>query len=284
MDNQNQSQSKRQLRAQKRDEKLQARASAVKKRKTKRIMTWVIVVIVIVAAGYGVSQLGSNGGVSVDGGVLLATDQITERDQVKGTAGAPVTLIEYSDFQCPACETYYPMVTRLNEEFGDQLQIAYRHFPLTTIHPNAALAARSTEAAGKQGKFWEMHDILFINQSDWSTGDTRDKIFSYAESLGIDMNQFEQDIDSDEVKDKIKEDLASGQRAKITGTPTFFLNGQQIANPRSYNDFAELIRIELASQASGALDSILEDGDTMEEPETDDSEHNSDNPVMESEN
>jgi protein-disulfide isomerase len=283
MNNQDQPQSKRQLRALKKEEKMQARSNAAKKRQMKRIITWVVAVIVIIGAGYGVSQLGSNGGVSVDGGVLPATDQITERDNVKGVAGAPVTLIEYSDFQCPACAIYYPMVNRLHEEFGDQLQIAYRHFPLTTIHANAALAARATEAAAKQDKFWEMHDLLFINQSDWPSGAARDNIFGYAESLGLDMDQFEQDIDSDEVKDKVSDDRTSGQRAKISGTPSFFLNGQYIENPRSYNDFAELIRNEFSSSVTDTFDSLINDDNTMEESDADDAGLSGDDSVMETE-
>src|SRR3989338_2093696 len=110
--------------------------------------------------------------------------KIIENDWVKGNKEAKVTLIEYSDFQCPACGAYYPVVKQLNEEVGDKIVIAYRNFPLRQVHQNAQIAAQAAEAAGKQGKFWEIHDMLFENQKEWSSYVNAKEIFiKYAQSL-----------------------------------------------------------------------------------------------------
>ncbi len=157
-----------------------------------------------------------------------------------------MTLVEFSDFQCPACGVYYPIVTQVVKDFKDNLTFVYRNFPLTDLHPNAQLAAQAAEAAGIQGKYWEMHDLLFTKQSDWSASSTARDIFTqYAQTLGINMDQFKKDIDSDTVKNKIAEDVGDGNALGITGTPTFFLNGVKLDNPASLADFEVLIKKEI---------------------------------------
>lgn len=249
MEQENQAANKRESRSKRREEKLQARAALKRQQKNKRMMTWVITLVVIIAIGYGIVTLTGSDGQGNDGSLVLTTE-INERDIVKGNRDASVILVEYSDFQCPACRGYYPIVAALTEEFGESIAFVYRHFPLVTIHAYADLAARAAEAAGKQGKFFEMHDELFDNQSSWSTSQPRETIVGYAEELGLDVVQFEIDLESDEVKDKVRADRASGQRARVNSTPTFFLNGEKITdNPRSYEEFAELIRIQLGPEA-----------------------------------
>jgi len=209
------------------------------KKNRARVVFWAVAFLVIVGTVFGMVKLASrapNGGSDKS---IAST--ITEADQVKGNRSASTTLIEFSDFQCPACASYAPMVKRVAEEFGNQLAIAYRHFPLPQ-HKNAPLAAQAAEAAGKQGKFWEMHDKIFANQREWAESSNARAAFTrYAEFLGLNMEKFNADIDSQEIKNKIDSDYESGQRIGIGGTPTFFLDGQHIQNPRNYESFKSLI-------------------------------------------
>ena len=171
---------------------------------------------------------------------------ITGQEWYKGNPEAQITLIEYSDFQCPACATYYPMLQRLVEEMGDQIKFIYRHFPLSSIHPQADLAAQASEAAGVQGYFWEMHDLLFEKQSEWSgQKNAKDIFIGYARELGLDIELFSADIDSRAVKKIVSDDKISGNQAFVSGTPTLFLNGEKINNPRSYDQLRQLIQNEL---------------------------------------
>ncbi len=163
-------------------------------------------------------------------------------DNVKGNKDAKVILIEYSDFECPACRTYYPILRQLFTEFGDRATFVYRHFPLTSIHPNAEFAARAAEAAGKQDKFWEMHDLLFQKQAEWSNiADIVPVFKNYAALVGIDADKFESDFNSREVKDFVSSQKAHANSSGFPGTPTFVLNGEVIDNPSSLEQFRSII-------------------------------------------
>ncbi|OGV90441.1 hypothetical protein A3A66_03750 [Microgenomates group bacterium RIFCSPLOWO2_01_FULL_46_13] len=163
---------------------------------------------------------------------------LTSSDQIRGSLDAKIMLLEYSDFQCPACKAYEPLVKKVLEEYSDEVFLVYRHFPLRQTHENAQLSAQAAEAAGKQQKFWEMHDLLFIKQEEWAEEkDFSVKLKSYAEELELNVDQFEKDLESDEGKRKIDEDYASGLKFNVNATPTFFLNGKKLENMRSFNDF-----------------------------------------------
>ena len=167
---------------------------------------------------------------------------ISAFDRIKGNKDANVTLIEYSDFQCPACGAYYPIVTKLNLELADKIQFVYRHFPLSQIHANAKLAALSAEAAGQKNKFWEMHDLIFENQNKWSGEENAKDLFvEYAQKLNLDTEKFKTDLDSKEVQDKVTNDYQSGIRLGVNATPTFFLNGTKLQNPKNYEAFKKLL-------------------------------------------
>lgn len=168
---------------------------------------------------------------------------ITDKDWVKGKSDAPVTLVEYTDFQCPACGAYYPILNQLSQEMGDKLKIVIRHYPLMQIHKNALPAARAAEAAGRQGKFWEMYDLLFINQAEWSNADNpMMSLFpSYAGRSGIDIERFRADMADTTLDDKITKDRETGNEMKINGTPSFFLNGEKLKNPTSIEEFKKAI-------------------------------------------
>lgn len=209
--------------------------------------------------------LWSGVGIAVAGGIFLvftfATPQdsnqnngvgsllsfpVTEQDHTKGNSQSAVALVEYGDFQCPACATYFPVVKQLGEEFGDRIAIVYRHFPLLQIHANAEPAARASEAAALQGKFWEMHDMLFEKQSEWAKkSNVEDTFVEYARNLGLDEQRFANDIKSSQVRGRVQEDLQAALANGLSSTPTFFLAGKNISHPQSYGEFRQLIEAEL---------------------------------------
>ena len=154
--------------------------------------------------------------------------QVTATDNVKGNIQSPIVITEYSDFQCPACRVYFYLIQDAWEDIKDDVIFVYRHFPLQTIHPYALTASIYSEAAGKQNKFWEMHDIMFANQADWSAGGAVEEFTKYAEALGLDMEQFAADVDAAEVKQKVRVDIASANKQKVNSTPTFYINGDKV--------------------------------------------------------
>ncbi|MBI4090088.1 MAG: thioredoxin domain-containing protein, partial [Candidatus Kerfeldbacteria bacterium] len=201
--------------------------------KLKTLVPWLIGMVVIAGGIYGLVQLGS----TPTGTSTLPLDAVAADDWLRGSRTAGVVLIEYSDLQCPACKAYEPLLKQLTEEYGDRIALVYRHFPLRTTHPYAEAAARAAEAAGTQGKFWEMHDLMFENQETWSRGDYQQLFEGYAESLGLDLNQYRSDLNSDAVVARVENHYQSGLANRVNSTPTFFLNGAKLSNPRSYDEF-----------------------------------------------
>ncbi len=176
--------------------------------------------------------------VKVDASLL-----IREGSHKTASGSASVTLVEFSDFQCPACITYHPIVKEIAQKFSKDLTLVYRNFPLTNLHKNAYLAAQAAEAAGLQQKYWEMNAMLFEKAAEWSAVSSPADIFTgYAKALGLDTNQFVNDMNSDEVRKIIDADIADGNALGIGGTPTFFVNGQKIENPPSAADFEAVIQ------------------------------------------
>jgi protein-disulfide isomerase len=146
---------------------------------------------------------------------------VRPQDHVLGPKNAAVTLVEYGDFECPYCGRAYGILKELQEDLGPQLRLVYRHFPLTTIHPHAEDAALASEAADEQGKFWEMHDLLFENQNALEVEDLE----NYARTLGLAETRLEEILRARTLLPRIKEDFLSGVRSGVNGTPTFFING-----------------------------------------------------------
>lgn len=171
-------------------------------------------------------------------------NEVVAADQTKGFDKASVLLVEYSDFQCPACRIQHETIRKTWTAIRRKVNMVYRHYPLTNIHPFATQAAYYAEAAGKQGKFWEMHDALFDGQPVWSNlQDPTSQFDEYAVALKLDMARLKRDIESDEVKNKVLADIASGRRAGVTGTPTLFLNGERVSNVREPDELIEAIEI-----------------------------------------
>ena len=148
------------------------------------------------------------------------TVPVSERDHLKGSPTASVTLVEYGDFQCPYCGAAHPIVKEVQRLMGDDLLFAFRHFPLTQVHRHAGIAAEAAEAAGAQGRFWEMHDELFEHQDHLSPPD----LLGHAEAVGLDVDRFAAELESHAHEPRVREDFMSGIRSGFNGTPTFFIN------------------------------------------------------------
>jgi protein-disulfide isomerase len=171
----------------------------------------------------------------------VLTVPVNERDHIRGSAAAPVILLEYGDFECPACGMAYPIVKALEARLGAMLAVAFRHFPLSTVHPHAERAAEAAEAAGAQGKFWPMHDTLFENQQALEDTDLVD----YALQLGLDVSRFASDLGTHRHAPKVRADFTSGVRSGVNGTPTFFVNGVRHDGP--YDAVSLLLSIQAAA-------------------------------------
>lgn len=169
-------------------------------------------------------------------------------DMTFGNPKAKVILTEYADFQCPGCGAYYPVVKQLTQSYKDKVLFVYRFFPLMQIHQNALASSEAGYAASKQGKFWPMHDLLFAHQTEWATlADPTNTYLSYAQQVGLNIDQFKKDYTSDATASYIKAQAQAAVDLGLPGTPSFFLNGKQISNPPTYNDFKKLIDTALVS-------------------------------------
>jgi protein-disulfide isomerase len=160
---------------------------------------------------------------------------VSARDHVQGSANAPVTLLEYGDYECPYCGEAYPIVKQLQKRLGADVRFVFRNFPLANNHPHAKLAAEAAEVVGAQGKFWEMHDTLYEHQSALTEPD----LARYARGLGLDEKTFSTELRRPVYADRVREDFESGIRSGVNGTPTFYING--VRHNGSY-ELGELLR------------------------------------------
>lgn len=167
--------------------------------------------------------------------------QLTEgAKNVKGSPNAPVTIVEFGDIQCPACQQAQPIVKQMLEKYGDNVHFIFRHYPLT-IHKNAELAAQAAEAAGAQGKFFEMIDTMYANQREWENDtNPREDFRKYAQGLSLNMDQFNQDMETE--WENISGDFALGNRAGVQSTPTFFINGEMRPGVLQAEEFDMIIQ------------------------------------------
>ncbi len=174
--------------------------------------------------------------------------KVGEQDPSKGPAGAPIQIVEFSDFQCPFCSRVGPTLAQVTAKYGDKVRIVFRDFPLTSMHPDAQGAAEAANCAAEQGKFWEYHDRLF--QSQQAQG--KEHLKQYAAELGLKAESFNACVDSGKYRDDVLKDLADGQRLGVTGTPAFFVNGRFLSGAQPYENFAQIIDEELKRSAGGA--------------------------------
>lgn len=149
------------------------------------------------------------------------TVPVTESDHIRGSADAPITLVEYGDYECPYCGRSAPMVEEIRNRIGERLRFVFRHFPQNNVHAHASYAAQAAEAAGAQQKFWDMHDMLLAHQDDLASED----IHRYALRLNLEIYKFEADLSSERFAPRVRADIESGKASGVTRTPTFFING-----------------------------------------------------------
>lgn len=198
--------------------------------------TWIIFGILAIATVVGLIYAGSKNQLDVDD---IKRDQIVSanerngniEDHIKGSKEAKVLIFEYADFQCPACAEASNLMSKLVDKYEGKVALIYRHFPLPG-HNNAKAAAAAAEAAGKQGKFWEMNKALYSNQFAWTNETTnRDQLFAgYANEIGLDMDKYNTDIKSDQIAQKIKFDTALAKLENVNETPTFIIDGEKISS------------------------------------------------------
>lgn len=207
---------------------------------------WTIFAAIVIAVVGGLIFISMQGRLDISDIGAAGSGKIVEAEERNGSIGdhvfgnreSKVLLVEYGDFQCnPGCrlfhENFKPIMQ--DESYKSKIAFVYRNFPIVSSHPNAMAAAASAEAAGKQGKYWEMWDTLFANQAEWSAASSSERgsfFKGYAEGLALDINKFNEDVQSDAVSKKIKFDRALGAAANVTGTPTMFLNGEKVDNEK----------------------------------------------------
>lgn len=162
---------------------------------------------------------------------------VSERDHIRGSATALVSLVEYGDYQCPYCGEAYLVVEELQRALGDRLQFVFRHFPLAQIHPHAQGAAEAAESAGAQGMFWEMHAALYTHQHALDGA----HLVAYAIALGLDPTSFRHALEGRSYEKRVREDFLSGVRSGVNGTPTFFIEGVRYDGPRDFDSLLAVL-------------------------------------------
>lgn len=197
---------------------------------------WIIFAALVVLAVGGLIIFSEKNKVdvdSIDANTILPTSQDNGNiaDHVYGKADSKVILINYGDFQCSGCGAAHPRIKAIVEEYQDQIAFVFRNYPITSSHPNAKFAAASAEAAGLQGKYWEMYDLIYDSQSEWeslSSSNRLEVFLGYARQIGLDENQFKSDLSNNDISKKIALDQELGKKVGVDATPTFFLNGQKL--------------------------------------------------------
>ncbi len=224
--------SKREQQRQIREQKQQAAARKARIRKmTTGIAMVVLVPLVLIAIVYGF----------IGQGQVYPPDQVGERDHVRGNPDGAV-LVVYADFQCPACAREAQLINQAWPRISNNAQLVFRHYPITDSHAHAWTAALYAEAAGLQGHFWEMHDVIFANQTYWSRlSQVNEEFDGYLRDLGLDVEQAHADIRSEQVIQKVRNDQRGGTRAGVRATPTLFVNGRQTSIPRNVPDMVSLV-------------------------------------------
>jgi len=207
----------------------------------------VIVAVVLIFIGVFAFSSHKSGSNNKSSSSTSSSGKLTSHVEGKGQAG--VLLVEYGDYQCPYCAQYFPIIEQVVSKYSDQIKFQFRNFPLVDHHRNAFAAARAAEAASQQNKFWQMYALLYQNQAQWSESSNANQLFQqYAKQLGLDIDQFNKDYSSSAVNDAINADKAAGDKLKIKGTPTFFLDGKEIQVKADVGSFESTIKAEIAKK------------------------------------
>ena len=225
----------------------------------------VIAVIVVLFLGVAMFNKSDTENTSGNGDASVASNH------VKGEGTTGVTLVEYGDFQCPYCQVYHSTVNEVVAYYGDQISFQFVHFPLQSIHQNAFAASRAAEAAGKQGKFWEMYDKIYENadpagQTGWVASNAPSSFFEqYAQQIGLNVEQFKTDAASSAINKIVNADLTKGTEAGVESTPTFFLNGKKVTINNTVEDFKAAIDKAIAEKGGASNSDASGDAAGIEE-------------------
>jgi protein-disulfide isomerase len=216
-----------------REQKQQAaERKAMLSKNTSRLAAVILIPLIMIGVFYGLAGQGE----------VYPPDQVGAADHVKGNPESAVTLVVYADFQCPACANEHRVMAQAWPRIADRAQVVFRHYPLTSTHRFAWTAALYAEAAGLQGRFWDMYDLLFINQAYWSNLSAVEEEFDgYLQQLGLDVEQARSDMRSERVLQKVRNDQRGGTRAGVRSTPALFVNGRMQPVPQNPVDLIALI-------------------------------------------
>jgi len=211
----------------------------------------IVTAAVIIAGAYSSSTSSKTANANF---VATTVPPITASDWAEGNPNAKVSLIEYGDFVCPACGEYFPVVQQIVQNYSSTVRFVFRNFPLYTVHPDAGISAQAAGLEGGQSKYWAMYDLLYSKQAEWSTTDPTQVVGKYldgyAQSIGLNIDRFNNDINATSVMEKIQNDVTGGTAAQIDHTPTFFVNLKQIPNPTSLTDFESTMNAAIASSTA----------------------------------
>jgi protein-disulfide isomerase len=223
--------------------------------KDKWLVIGIVATIILIAGGVFLMTRGSSDnpsmGTPISPNILVPegvnkTGGVENGNYLPATSSAKLTLVEFGDYECPACAEYNPLIKQLLTEFSGKINYVFRSFPLSQ-HSNAWISSQAAEAAGLQGKYWQMHDKLYESVNDWSkSADAKSIFVGYAQNLGLNVDKFKVDIDSKAVKDRIQKDANDGNLVNLNQTPTFYLNGVKIGNlTGKYEDLKKIISGQL---------------------------------------
>ena len=221
--------------------------------KDKGLIIGIVATIVLIVGGVLLMSRGTTSNKKAISSEILipaneyVTGGIESGNYLPANPSTKVTLVEFGDYQCPACIEYHPLVKQILSEFSGQVNYVFRNFPLSQ-HVNAPISAYAVEAAGLQGKYWQMHDKIYESTGEWvASSDPKNVFIGYAGNLGLDVDKFKTDIDSDTVKNKVQSDMNDGNLVKLDATPTFYLNGVKVKGlTGSYAGLKSVISAELS--------------------------------------
>lgn len=204
-----------------------------------------IIVIVIIVGFFGLIVFNRKDASAPDG-----ANNVQPTSNIKGEGSKGVTLVEYGDFQCPACAAYYPIIEQVFEQRKEDITFQFRNFPLSQIHPNAVAAHRAAEAAANQDKYFEMYDLLYQGQQSWASVPNPAQVFeTYATQIGLDVPRYKTDLASAEVNARVNADIRAGQQEGIASTPVFMLDGKKLDQPpQDVEGFNKLIDEAIAAK------------------------------------
>ena len=211
----------------------------------------IIVLAVAIAGGAAVYFSRQPDQVANTPGTPGPTLKNTGGGHFRGPDSAKVTLVEFGDYQCPSCKAYHPLVLEALSRYPQDVRLEFHHYPLVSIHANSMAASLAVEAAGEQGKYWEMHDLLFEHQDEWSKSPNPEPDFiALAQRLGLNQNAFMQAMRSPQLQDRVLQDVVRAQQANVEAVPTFFIDGQKQNLPPSITAFVDTIESHLHNKAS----------------------------------